>query len=406
MVENIDTFTPGWFQKLQEKAQNEFANLPMPKLEKIKYEQWLSYSDCPTIAQSQETQLIEDENTFSVDYRENGIEVHAPKYVIDAGFEVYNLRSSQTFTETVVQDYFGQVIPPCKDKVSAYNIAQLNGGMFMIVPENLEIDIPLEITWQSFAQRMSTRFVGVIGKNTQITMIEDFTDKKMSSQQWIAMQEWIINENAHVNYAGFEHLGRDHHAYIRRHAQVKRDATLDWSISSLNHSSSVSDLQSRLIGQGASSTMATISVGTQDKVQGVNGNIVNEAPQTFGEIIQHGVVFDQATITFNGIGHILKAAKNAESQQESRLLMFSKEGRGDVNPILLIDEYEVQAGHAASMGRVDSEQLYYLMTRGLSQQEAEFLVMKGFLIHAFNDFDSDIIREKNLDLLNQALGVL
>ena len=116
-------------------------------------------------------------------------------------------------------------------------------------------------------------------------------------------------------------------------------------------------------------------------------------------------MFDAATITFNGIGHILKAAKNAESQQESRLLMFSKEGRGDVNPILLIDEYEVQAGHAASMGKVDAEQLYYLMTRGLSRQEAEFLVMKGFLIHAFNDFESDIVRDKNLTLLNKALGV-
>ncbi|MCH3490266.1 SufD family Fe-S cluster assembly protein, partial [Enterococcus faecium] len=90
--------------------------------------------------------------------------------------------------------------------------------------------------------------------------------------------------------------------------------------------------------------------------------VTNKAPHTIGHILQHGVIREKGTLTFNGIGHILKGAKGADAQQESRVLMLSDKARGDANPILLIDENEVTAGHAASVGRVDPEEMYYLMS--------------------------------------------
>lgn len=405
MTENKFDVKPTWIQTLQSKAATEGQHLPLPKLEKIKFDKWLQYPECESIESAGTHVVHSDADHIKIIYSESGIELSAPQEILDAGLKVLNLRDAQAWQDPDVQASFGSVSDPLKDQVAAYCLAQLNGGMFLSIPDELKLTHPVQIEWQAYATNMASHFIGKVGRNVSVTIIEEFTDQDIPGNQWVAMHEWIIEDNAHVNYVGFEHLSDQHKAFVRRHALVKRDATFDWSMAAFNRASSVADLKSRLIGSGASSTMATISVGTQEKVQGVNGNIINEAPHTFGQIIQHGVVFDAATITFNGIGHILKAAKNAESQQESRLLMFSKEGRGDVNPILLIDEYEVQAGHAASMGKVDAEQLYYLMTRGLSRQESEFLVMKGFLIHAFNDFESDIVRDKNLTLLNKALGV-
>ena len=86
-----------------------------------------------------------------------------------------------------------------------------------------------------------------------------------------------------------------------------------------------------------------------------------------------------ASSIFNGIGKIAKGATRSNAVQESRVLMLSEKARGDANPILLIDEDDVTAGHAASVGRVDPLQLFYLMSRGISQQEAERLVIHGFL---------------------------
>jgi Fe-S cluster assembly protein SufD len=88
---------------------------------------------------------------------------------------------------------------------------------------------------------------------------------------------------------------------------------------------------------------------------------------------------DRSTLTFNGIGHIIKGAKGADAQQESRVLMLSDNARGDANPILLIDENDVTAGHAASVGRVDPEEMFYLLSRGIPKAEAERLVIRGFL---------------------------
>ncbi|EHD1152742.1 Fe-S cluster assembly protein SufD, partial [Listeria monocytogenes] len=95
--------------------------------------------------------------------------------------------------------------------------------------------------------------------------------------------------------------------------------------------------------------------------------------------LSHGVMKERATTIFNGIGHIKHGASKSDAQQESRVLMLSPEARGDANPILLIDENDVVAGHAASVGRVDPLQLFYLMSRGISQKEAERLVIHGFL---------------------------
>ncbi|MEE0126268.1 MAG: SufD family Fe-S cluster assembly protein, partial [Enterococcus faecalis] len=120
-----------------------------------------------------------------------------------------------------------------------------------------------------------------------------------------------------------------------------------------------------------------ISAGKQ--TQGIDTRVTNKAPHSIGHILQHGVIRERGTLTFNGIGHILKGAKGADAQQESRVLMLSDKARGDANPILLIDENEVTAGHAASVGRVDPEEMYYLMSRGLRKEEAERLVIRGFL---------------------------
>ena len=101
---------------------------------------------------------------------------------------------------------------------------------------------------------------------------------------------------------------------------------------------------------------------------------------------------ENASSVFNGIGYKLMAVKSI-ANQESRVLMLSENARGDANPILLIDEDDVEAGHAASVGRVDPEQLYYLMSRGISQKEAERLVIHGFLDPVVRELPIDVKRQ-------------
>ena len=108
----------------------------------------------------------------------------------------------------------------------------------------------------------------------------------------------------------------------------------------------------------------------------------------------------------NGIGKIHKNAKLADAQQENRLLMLSDGARGDANPILLIDEFEVTAGHAASIAQVDQEQLWYLMSRGIPLIQAKFLVIRGFLMQSVSQIKDPTIRQLLLDQLDIKLQSL
>ena len=149
--------------------------------------------------------------------------------------------------------------------------------------------------------------------------------------------------------------------------------------------------------------MNVIGISTGRQVQGIDTRVTNYAPHSVGHILQHGVILDKSTLTFNGIGHIIKGAKFADAQQESRVLMLSEGGRGDANPILLIDENEVTAGHAASVGQVDDEQLFYLTSRGISEAEAKRLVIRGFLGAVIRSIPSSSLQKELVDMIEQKL---
>src|SRR5690625_8026338 len=110
---------------------------------------------------------------------------------------------------------------------------------------------------------------------------------------------------------------------------------------------------------------------------------------------------EQASAIFNGIGKIEHGATRANAEQESRVLMLSEKARGDANPILLIDEDDVTAGHAASVGRVDPMQLYYLMSRGITEEEAERLIIHGFQAPVVNQLPIESVKQQLTQIIDR-----
>ena len=156
-------------------------------------------------------------------------------------------------------------------------------------------------------------------------------------------------------------------------------------------------------GQGSQADLKVVAASSGRQVQGIDTCVTNYGQHTVGHILQHGVILERGTLTFNGIGHILKGAKGADAQQESRVLMLSDQARADANPILLIDENEVTAGHAASIGQVDPEDMYYLMSRGLDQETAERLVIRGFLGAVIAEIPISSVRQEIIKVLDEKL---
>ena len=215
--------------------------------------------------------------------------------------------------------------------------------------------------------------------------------------------EVIAKAGAKVKYSAVDQLGESITSYMNRRGYIMRDATVDWAIGVMNDGNVIADFDSDLVGEGAHSEVKIVAISSGKQTQGIDTRVTNKAPHTIGHILQHGVIRERGALTFNGIGHILKGAKGADAQQESRVLMLSDKARGDANPILLIDENEVTAGHAASVGRVDPEEMYYLMSRGLHKEEAERLVIRGFLGSVLTAIPVEAVRKELVEVIEGKL---
>ena len=125
--------------------------------------------------------------------------------------------------------------------------------------------------------------------------------------------------------------------YISRRGRIGRDASLDWALGIMNEGNVIADFDSDLIGDGSHANLKVIGLSSGRQVQGIDTRVTNYGNNSVGHILQNGVILERGTLTFNGIGHIVKGAKGADAQQESRVLMLSDKARSDANPILLID---------------------------------------------------------------------
>ncbi len=214
--------------------------------------------------------------------------------------------------------------------------------------------------------------------------------------------EVIAQAGAQIKFAAIDRLGENVTAYISRRGKLDNDAMIDWAIGVMNEGNVVADFDSDLYGKGSHADMKVVALSSGKQVQGIDTRVTNYGCNSIGNILQHGVILEKGTLTFNGIGHIIKGAKGADAQQESRVLMLSDQARSDANPILLIDENDVTAGHAASIGQVDPEDMYYLMSRGLDKAMAERLVVRGFLGSVIVEIPVREVRDEmieNIDII-------
>ena len=242
----------------------------------------------------------------------------------------------------------------------------------------------------------------VADDNSSVTFVENYisTEEEVNGIVNI-VAEVFANNNAKVVFGCVDTLAKGSTVYVNRRGITGRDARLDWALGMMNDGHTIAENTTNLIGDGSDSDSLTVVVGRGKQTQNFTTSIVHIGRNTEGFILKHGVMKDEASSIFNGIGKIEKGASGANAVQESRVLMLSDRARGDANPILLIDEDDVAAGHAASVGRVDPMQLYYLMSRGISQAEAERLIIHGFLAPVVEKLPIEAVKRQLIDIIER-----
>ncbi|MHC0038976.1 Fe-S cluster assembly protein SufD [Pseudoneobacillus sp. C159] len=282
-------------------------------------------------------------------------------------------------------------------KLTALHAALMNGGVFVYVPKNVELQEPVQAIFvhDDAALNLFNHVIVVTEDNSKVTYVENYVSTVDSANSvFNIITEVMAGPNSKVQYGAVDTLAKGITTYVNRRGVAAKDARIEWSLGLMNDGNTISENVTNLIGDGSFGDTKTVVVGRGEQTQNFTTSVVHFGKHTEGYILKHGVMKDAATSIFNGIGKIEHGASKSNAEQESRVLMLSEKARGDANPILLIDEDDVTAGHAASVGRVDPIQLYYLMSRGIPKTEAERLVIHGFLAPVVNALPIEGVKEQ------------
>lgn len=405
---------PQWMLDLRLKALEKCEELDLPKIERVKIHRWplmnvgnlneeiLGNPVLPSFDEMEDNPMIIQGRTTTL-YEQMPVELSEQGVIFTDIFTAMKEHSE------LVEEYFmTKAVPMDEDKMTAFHTAFLNGGVFLYVPKNVVVKEAFEsLFFQSMPDNSAwiKHVLIVAEENSEVTYLERLHTEGEGSEKISAnfVVEVIAKPGSKVKFAAIDRLGENVSTYMNRRAHVMRDASVDWALGIMNDGDVIADFDSDLAGVGSHSEVKVVAISSGRQVQGIDTRVTNMAPHSVGNILQHGVIRERGTLTFNGIGHILKGAKGADAQQESRVLMLSDKARGDANPILLIDEFEVTAGHAASAGRLDPEELYYLMSRGIPQKEAERLVTRGFLGSVITAIPVKAVQDEFVEVIDRKL---
>ncbi len=401
---------PEWLANLRQQAFDKMEQLDLPVIERVKFHRWNlgdgRISDSEPLTSVPDFTALGDNLKFIQMGTQTVLE-QLPADLAEQGVVFTDFHSALEEIPQLVEKHFMSAVKYDEDKLAAYHTAYFNSGAVLYVPDNVEIDQPIEgIFYQDSESDVpfNKHILIIAGKHSKVNYLERLETYGKGSVPATAniTVEVIAQAGAQIKFSAIDRLGENVTAYISRRGKLDNDAMIDWAIGVMNEGNVVADFDSDLYGKGSHADMKVVALSSGKQVQGIDTRVTNYGCNSIGNILQHGVILEKGTLTFNGIGHIIKGAKGADAQQESRVLMLSDQARSDANPILLIDENDVTAGHAASIGQVDPEDMYYLMSRGLDKATAERLVVRGFLGSVIVEIPVKEVRDEmieNIDII-------
>lgn len=409
-----DFSEPEWFHEGRTQSLNEIDQLNWPRFEKINYSNWhLADAHAPKTTdlnvQSITLPITDSKSTARITQIGNRtVDVQLPENLKQQGVLLLDLKDAIKDFPKLIEKYFMQyAVKANRDQLSALHRILVSGGIFLYIPKHVHIKEPIEsYLYQDNRQENTDYFNHVLvvaDEDSSVSYVENRFSLGDKSNLANVIVEVFGGENSQIRFASVDQWHQNVRGYLNRSAYLTDGSHIQWAIGAMNDGLILNDISTELVGRGSQAKANVVSIATGDQYQAINTRLTNIGQKTVGHILQHGVILEQANLVFNGIGHILKGAKGSDAQQESRVLMLSNDARGDANPILLIDENDVTAGHAASVGKVDQRQMYYLMSRGIDYETAQRLVIRGFLGSVIGAIPSKEIRQTLTETIERKL---
>jgi Fe-S cluster assembly protein SufB len=280
------------------------------------------------------------------------------------------------------REHFSTIIPPHDNKFSALNSAVWSGGSFVYIPKGVKVEIPLQAYFRVNAERMGQfeRTLIIADEGSQAHYIEGCTAPVYSTESFHSgVIEIIVKKDARFRYTTIQNWSNNMYNLVTQRALVHEGAKMEWLDGNLGSKLTMKYPSCYLVGEGAHGSILSIAYATDGQHQDTGGKVVHVAPGTTSQITSKSISKGLGRSSYRGLCKVYDGAKGARSNVECDALLLNETSRTDTYPYIEIDESTATVGHEATVSKVGEEQRFYLMSRGLSEEEAMAMVVRGFI---------------------------
>jgi len=282
----------------------------------------------------------------------------------------------------IVKRYFGTIIPSGDNKFAALNTAVWSGGSFIYVPKGVKVEMPLQAYFRINAKNMGQfeRTLIIADEGAQVTYIEGCTAPVYSSDSLhSAVVELIAMPHARIRYVTIQNWSKNVYNLVTKRAVAHEDATVEWLDGNLGSKLTMKYPGVYLMGRGARGEVLSVAFAGDGQHQDAGAKMIHAAPDTSSVITSKSISKGSGRTSYRGLVKVYPGAVNSKSTVRCDALMLNEESRSDTYPTMEIDEKRVQIGHEATVSKIGDEQIFYAMSRGLSEAEAMMMIVNGFI---------------------------
>ncbi len=282
----------------------------------------------------------------------------------------------------IVKSYFGRSIPSADNKFAALNSAVWSGGSFIYVPPGVSVDIPLQAYFRINAANMGQfeRTLIIVDEGAYVHYVEGCTAPVYSTDSLhAAVVEIFVKKGARCRYTTIQNWSNNVYNLVTKRAFVEEEGTMEWVDGNIGSKITMKYPSCYLVGRGARGEILSLALAGANQHQDAGGKLMFLAPDTSGEIISKSVSHSGGRTSYRGLVKVIKNAQRVKCNVRCDALILDEKSRSDTYPTMQVAEDNVRIGHEASVSRIDAEQLFYLMSRGLTEIEATSLIVNGFI---------------------------
>ena len=282
----------------------------------------------------------------------------------------------------IVKSYFGRSIPPADNKFASLNSAVWSGGSFIYVPPGVSVDIPLQAYFRINAANMGQfeRTLIIVDEGAYVHYVEGCTAPVYSTDSLhAAVVEIFVKKGARCRYTTIQNWSSNVYNFVTKRAFVEEEGIMEWVDGNIGSKITMKYPSCYLVGRGARGEVLSLALANKGQHQDAGGKLMFLAPDTSGEIISKSVSVNGGRTSYRGLVKVVRNAERVKCNVRCDALILDEQSRSDTYPTMQVDEDNVTIGHEASVSKINADQLFYLMSRGLSEIEATSTIVNGFI---------------------------